>query len=169
MARPPKPSVRFYLPNKTAKQEEDREIKLRGVASYNRRRLTFYIVLNPADVACIFAGIVNPNAPEPINFIIRQDLKINQEDAENFAMHILMIREFMLTLIEKVVKADAWGLMTSEDLKFFLQHYMTLQKANKKGKYVVSKTLTRELINGIVSRRGLLGEWLKAKRLDFGV
>lgn len=114
MARPPKPSVRYYLPRERSK-DSNGHIKLRGVASYNRKRLSFYINIEPHEVGFLFTVIAPDGSFNSARFLSKEE----ERDAKHLSTFLTEERAFVLKLIERAVEDGVWEAMTSEDLKNF--------------------------------------------------
>ncbi len=111
--------MRYYLPKERIEQK-DSHIQLQGVASYNRKRLSFKInLLSPEEVWLVFVAI-NPHGeyvPHPT--VKDTDMKI----AKKLSDHLVEVRKFILKIVEKAVEAGVWDSMTTKDLRDFIGYH----------------------------------------------
>ncbi|MDE6794616.1 MAG: hypothetical protein K2J63_04850 [Muribaculaceae bacterium] len=126
MARPPKPSVRYYLPKERIEQK-DPHVQLRGVASYNRKRLSFKInLLSPEEVWLVFVAI-NPHGEYVPHHTVAD---ADEKAAIKLSNHLTEVRGFLLRLIERAVESGVWDNMNSRDLRDFIgYHTLSRDKA----------------------------------------
>lgn len=113
MARPPKSSVRFYISSKDVTDH----YPLRGVASYNRKRLSFQWGVESWEIPYLF-NVLNPDGSLVPNY---------KEECHSFGYEVDLVEECSATLIavrDAVIKIIEWALyhkvwdsMTSADLK----------------------------------------------------
>lgn len=155
MARTPKPSVRYYLP-KGARADEDQMVKLRGVASYNRKRLNFTAYVESWGVG-IFVGVIDPSGiytPSPIY----PEGCDEDKQAKEISAYLCRLKDFVLQVIEKAITANAWSSMTSADLETLLHFYETYYL---KGAVLDNAT-------EIFAEGGIFDKWLKAIKAKEG-
>lgn len=120
MARLPKPSVRYELPNKRT-DDCSTCIQFRGIASYNRKRLSFplsapdYVVL-PLFFAFKSDGSIKKDAIDYIAPDIREKVTLYSKMLQNLSSAICAI-------IELAVKKEVWGRMTSTELRSFITFF----------------------------------------------
>lgn len=112
MARPAKPSVRYCLPNERA---IDGYTKLRGIASFNRKRLSFPITLEPWEISYPFTCINTDGSFTPCPAALGIGTE-EEEDAKQLSQYLCSFRDAVLAIIEKAIKRGVWERMTSADL-----------------------------------------------------
>lgn len=149
MARLPKPSVRYELPNKRV---DDCSVCLqfRGIASYNRKRLTFpinapdYVVL-PLFYAFSSDGSIKKEAVDYISPDIREKVIL-------YSKMLLNLSAAICTIIDLAVKKEVWGRMTSNELRSFITFFDWNAQAE----------ITN--LKKVIGRGGLFDTWLKQTR-----
>lgn len=121
--RPPKPSVRYYLPKERA--DKNGQTKLRGVASYAKKRLSFSLTLEEWQLFQVFNYINSDGS-------LREDTTNNltpedYNDCNHYAFwlndlsgYLVYIRDLILELIERAVAKGVWKRMTSADMAMFI-------------------------------------------------
>lgn len=156
--RPATPSVRYYLPNERA--DKDGQTKLRGVATYAKKRLTFTLSLESWELFQVFSAIKSDGT-------LRDDLRFppTSEDFSNpespyytvneLSAYLVYVRKVVLEIMQKVIAKGAWERMTSADLKMFLGFFGYMHGNDK-----ANEAETRELFK----RGGLIDTWLKKTR-----
>lgn len=120
MARLPKPSVRYEVPNKRV--DDCRTcIQFRGIASYNRKRLSFPLnapdyVVTPLFFAFRSDGSIKEEALDLIDPSVR-------EKVIGYSKFLLNLSDAICTIIDMAVKKEVWSRMTSNELRSFITFF----------------------------------------------
>lgn len=117
MGRPAKATVRYALPNKRA--DKYGSVKIRGVASYARKRVNFTLALEPEEIGLMFRA-VNPDGS------LRDDYTYNmsaedEETAKNLSAFLCHFRDVVLQIVERAIKLNVWERMNATDLNALLK------------------------------------------------
>lgn len=158
MARPPKPSVRYYLPKERA--DKNGQTKLRGVASYARKRLSFTVVLEEWQLLQVFSAINSDGT-------LREDTKdlYSHQDysdpnslyfeLDELSAYLVFTRDIVLELINRAIKQGVWERMTSADLNMFL---------NLIAYWPLSEKRNEEERKSLFKKGGIFDTWVKKTR-----
>lgn len=146
MARLPKPSVRYELPNKRV---DDCSVCLqfRGIASYNRKRLSFPLNIPDCVVLPFFFAFKSDGSikDEAIDYIapdIRNRVLQYSKMLQNLSAAICVI-------IDLAVKKGVWERMTSNELRSFITFFDWNDQAE----------ITN--LKKVIGRGGLFSTWLR--------
>lgn len=151
MARTPKPSVRYYLPSK-ARANENQVVKLRGVASFNRKRISFPAYLESIEIS-LFVSVINPDGTYTYDsYIVGQKGSEDDKLAKEVSEYLLLLKDFIIQIIEKAVAANKWEYMTSADLETILHFY----------EVGYSKDKVEDNASDIFAKKGIFDKWLEA-------
>lgn len=158
MARPPKASVRYYLPRERA--DKDGQTKLRGVASYAKKRLSFTLTLESWELLQVFTAINPDGTLREDTAIIYQDQDFNDPENPYYGLKdlsdsLVFFRSIVLELIERAIKKGVWERMTTADLNMFL-NFISYHFGNKESNEIEKKALFK--------RGGIFETWCKQTR-----
>ena len=117
MGRPAKATVRYALPNERA--DKYGAVKIRGVASYARKRVNFTLALEPEEIGLFFRAI-NTDGTLRDGFDYNLDDE-ERETAQRLSAFLCHFRDVVLQIVERAIDLGVWQRMNATDLGALLK------------------------------------------------
>lgn len=117
MGRPAKATVRYALPNERA--DRYGTVKVRGVASYARKRVNFTLSVEAEEIALLFCAI-NTDGTLRDGFDYNLDDE-ERETAQRLSAFLCHFRNVVLQIVERAIELGVWQRMNATDLGALLK------------------------------------------------